>query len=142
MTVSRGSLLGDKVERLSVVSITYKLNKARIRQKQLEGIECNSRSAVWGDDDAHFDLALEQFGVDVDKIHDTPTCPERIFNCWVEDWEVNCIKDNGAAAKHKLLNKYGGLVFTDDADGKTHFTLSETNVYWKPYSGGWVVYSW
>ena len=140
MTVSRGRLLGDKIERLSVVSTTYKLDKARIRQKQLEGIECNSRSAVWGDDDANFDLALEQFGVDVDKIHDTPTCPERIFNCWLEDWEVNCIKDRGAAAKHKLVNKYGGLVFTDDADGKTQYTILETNMYWKPYrGGGWCI---
>ena len=38
MTVSRGSLLGDKVERLSVGSTTYKLNKARIRQKHSRGL--------------------------------------------------------------------------------------------------------
>ena len=68
MTVSRGSLHGDKAERLSVVSTTYRLDKARIRQKQLEGIECNSRSAVWGDDDAHFDLALEKFGLKISQM--------------------------------------------------------------------------
>ena len=50
MTVSRGRLLGDKIERLSVVSTTYKLDKTRIRQKQLEEIECSSRDAVWGND--------------------------------------------------------------------------------------------
>ena len=81
MTVSRGSLHGDKVERLSVVSTTYKLDKARIRQKELKEIECSSRDAVWGDDDENVDLALEQFGVDVSKLHDTPACPKRILNC-------------------------------------------------------------
>ena len=100
----------------------------------------SSRDAVWGGDDEHFDLALGQFGVDVSKLHDTPTCPERIFNCWLEDWEETCIKDNGAAAKHRLLNKYGGLVFTDDAAGKTQYTISETNMSWKPHrGGGWCV---
>ena len=35
------------------------------------------------------------------------------------------------------MNKYGGLKFTDDADAKTQYTISETNMYWKPYRGGW-----
>ena len=73
MTISRGSLHGDKVERLSVVSTTYKLDKARIRQKKLEDIECSSRDAVWGDDDENVDLALEQFGMDGSKLRDMPT---------------------------------------------------------------------
>ena len=80
--------------------------------------------------------------MDINEIHNTPTCPERIYNCWFEDWEVICIKDKGAAAKHRLLNEYGGLVFIDDAEGKTQYKNSETNMYWKPYGGGWMVCSW
>ena len=142
LTAGRGHLGGEKIECLSMIFTAYKLDKAKFRQRQLEGIECSSKNAVWGDDDEQFDLALEQFGVDVSKLHDTPTCSKRICNCWLEDWKKACIKDKGAVAKHRLLNKYGGLVFTDDAAGKTQYTISETNMYWKPYRGGWVVYSW
>ena len=73
MTVSRGRLHGDKIERLSVVSATYKLDKARIRQKEVEYIECSSHDAVWDDNDENVDLALEQFGMDGSKLRDMPT---------------------------------------------------------------------
>ena len=62
--------------------------------------------------------------------------PKRTCNCWLEDLEVTCIKDKGATSKHRLLHKYGGLFFTDDAKGKMQNTILETNMYHKLYRRG------
>ena len=47
MTAGRASLGGEKIERMSINSKAYNLDKARVRQKQLDESECSSRNAVW-----------------------------------------------------------------------------------------------
>ena len=110
---------------------------------QTEGngkIDCEDKGALWGDEDEQFDLELENFGVDVDQIKNTPTCPKRLFKCWIEDWEEPLLKTNTGVAKGKLLAKYGGLVFTDDKTPFTQYTISDSKMHWQPYrGGGWCV---
>ena len=78
--------------------------------------------------------------MDVDHIKNTPTCPTRLFNCWIEDWEEPLLKTNSGVAKGKLLAKYGGLVFTDDKEPFTQYTIFESVMHWQMYQGGgWCV---
>ena len=46
MPAEQGSLGGEEVESISIMSTAYKLNRDRSRQKQLEDIECSSSHAV------------------------------------------------------------------------------------------------
>ena len=76
--------------------------------------------------------------MDLNEIYNMPTSPERIFNLRLEDSEVICIKDKGAEANHRLLNKCRGFLFTDDVDGNTQYIMLEINLYRKPYrSSAW-----
>ena len=81
------------------------MDTPRNKKKQLKDIECSSSWAAWGEGNDHVDLALTDVGVSINEILNTPTCPEIIFKCWLEYWEVVCIKDRGDAAKHRLFNK-------------------------------------
>ena len=124
---------------LSIISTMHKLNSAQIMRERLEKIDCQHKSALWGDKDLAFDLGLEKFGLDINAIRNTPTVPERIFRGWIEDWEKELFTVNDAVAKYKLLQKYKGLVFTDDKH-ETTYTISTTKMYWKSYlGGGWCV---
>ena len=113
----RVGLGSDKIEKLSIISMTHKLNKARIRHLEMEKLNCEDKGALWRNEDERFDLELENFGVNIDDINDTPACPKRYFRCWVEQWEVPLHNENFAAEKYKFLQKYKGLVFTDNFDG-------------------------
>ena len=136
---SRSHLGADKVEKLSIISTTHKLETARIKRKSLELIDCKHKYALWGDEDAAFDLGLDKFGVDIEAINSTPTCPRQIFRCWFEDWELPLISNKSAVAKIRLLEKYKGLVFTD-MDNDVTYTISTDTMYWKSYRGrGWCV---
>ena len=106
----------------------------------MEQLECKSRGALWGDKDKWFDLELDNFGVGIETIHNTPTCPKRLFHCWIEDRVKPLLKINTAAAKHLVQNKYKGLFFIDDIPKKEVYTILEVNMYWKPFRGGnWCV---
>ena len=49
------------------------------------------------------------------------------------------LKENSAAAKNVSLQKYQGLLFSDDYDGVL-YTISSEKMFWKPYrGGGWCV---
>jgi hypothetical protein len=143
-TSRRARLGGGKIEKLTVVSSTYKLNKARIKRQELEKLTCTSRDALWGEEDESFDLALTTFGVNVGAIRNTPTVPVRLFHCWIETWEEPLLKSNRATSKIRLLQKYKGLVFKDDDETTDPpcitYTISSERMYWKPYrGGGWCV---
>ena len=46
MTAGQVTLGGEKIERLSIISAAYMLEKARIKKKQLEEIKCSSKSVL------------------------------------------------------------------------------------------------
>ena len=87
---TRSRLKGPKAEKLSIISTSYKLNKVRMHRREMEKLNCVHAGALWGDEDECFNLELENFGVDLDAINDTPTCPKRVFHCWIEKWEDLC----------------------------------------------------
>lgn len=52
------------------------------------------------------------------NVNNTPT---RFFRAWLEDWEIEIVKDNDDPVKineAKFLKKYGGLVWYDHIDEK------------------------
>ena len=53
----------------------------------------------------------------------------RVFRAWVEDWEKEAIKSNGAVAAVRLLEKHKDLVFVDAKENKT-FTIHSKNMEW------------
>ena len=107
---------GDKIKKFTIVSSTYKLNKARIKCQDLEKLTCTSSNALCGEEDERFDLVLANFGVNVEAILNSPTVPIRLFHCWIETWEEPLLKTNNVTSKIRLLQKYKGLVFKDDDD--------------------------
>ena len=68
-------------------------------------------------------MQLEKFGVNVDDIKKLALVPERLFRCWIKDWEEPLLKNNDAVAKIRLLQKYGGLVIKD-VDEDIVYTIS------------------
>ena len=97
---------------------------------------------LWTEDDYNVVYSLED-----DDDDDKTTAVSKInrtFRAWLEDWETEAIRKNDPVAEHKLLRKYGGLMW-QDPDCKTHtkyflsdgetmkwFRLTKTN-------GGWAL---
>jgi hypothetical protein len=63
------------------------LNKARIKRQELEKLTCTRKNTLWGEDNKRFDLALANFGVNVEAILNTPIVPVQLSHCWIETWE-------------------------------------------------------
>ena len=80
-------------------------------------------------------MELENFGVDLDAINDTPTCLKRIFCYWIKKWEETLLKDNKDIANLRLLRKYSGLVFTDDVEPFETVVISQDKMQLKPFKG-------
>ena len=91
---------------------------------------------MWGDEDECFNLKLENFGVEIDTRNDTPTCLKRVICCCIKTWEEPLLKDNKAVTKSRLLRKYSGLVYTDDAEPFEIFAISQDKTHYKPFGGG------
>jgi hypothetical protein len=37
-----------------------------------EGIQCSNKNVLWGNKDENFDVALKEFGVNINAIHNIP----------------------------------------------------------------------
>jgi hypothetical protein len=66
---------------------------------------------MFGDDNINFELQLEKWDVDSDKLKKPEV--QCVFQAWVEDWEEEIRRMNDAVVENKLLQKYQGLVFYD-----------------------------
>ena len=73
--------------------------------KEIEKLNCMNAGELWGDQDEHFNLELENFGVDLDAINDTPTCLKRIFCYWTEKWGETLLKDIKVVVKNKVAQE-------------------------------------
>jgi hypothetical protein len=89
--------------------------------------------ALWGDEDERFNLELENFGVDLDAVNETPICTKRMFRCWIEKSEKPLLKENKALAKIWLLGRYGGLLFPDGEEPFETCYISKDKMHWKPF---------
>lgn len=80
-----------------------------------------------------FDLKLESFGVDLASLKAKTIT--RIFRCWVEEWEKECIKHNDPVSERKLLEKYKGMRFVD-SDSYKVVTICDDALYWRKRQKG------
>ena len=78
---------------------------------------------MFGDDDINFDLQLEKFGVDTNRLRENVV--QHVFHAWVEDWEQEDRK-NGCVVEARLLEntqlslsgkKHGSFDIDEAMDG-------------------------
>ena len=66
----------------------------------------------------------------------------RVFKCYFEDWEKECLHRKDDISKAKFLQKYGGLEF-DDVDAPVHWWIDSEKMHLhrrsKKEDGGWCV---
>ena len=84
--------------------------------REIEKLNYVNVGVLWGYEDQCFNLELENFGVDLDAINDTPAFPKRVTHYWIKKYEATLLQDNKVVAKTRLIKKYSGLVFTDNAE--------------------------
>ena len=77
---------------------------------------------------------LQDVGVDTNALTETSTT--RVFRAWVEDWELERMKDNDAIMEARLLKKYKGLAFFDPDDRKTYTVAKENLEFWRGKKDG------
>ena len=130
--------LGAKAtEMQSIIYTTARIATARIKATQYEGIITVPGSGMWNDDDINFDLDLENFGVDTAVLRNVSR--NRIFRCWVEDWEKEAKSKNDPVQEARLLQKYKDMVFYDPDNG-VNYTVHPGNMeYQRGRGGGWMV---
>ena len=129
----RSKIGSDKLMKQAALYTSSNLRRARIKRAELEKTDCTSKEARWGDEDEHFDLGLEKWGVDIDALKQAAV-PRRLLRCWIESWENTM--ENTPVMRQKLLAKYGGLVFDDiDVTPPVRMTVSSTKIKFIKYQG-------
>lgn len=115
-------------------------------QATLFGAHCTEKAAIkreildrdvncfWDEDD--FDhLGLAKYGA-------APVAPQRQrhFNCWLEDWESENLKNNDVVVEAKLLRKYRDLQWYDP-DQDVNFVVCSRRMHFSKTKGsrGWCV---
>ncbi len=76
---------------------------------QNEKLDAKGPNAMFCDDDINFDLQLEIWDVDSDRLKKPKV--QRVFHTWVEDWEEDTRKTNDAVAEAHLIQKYKSLSY-------------------------------
>ena len=91
---------------------------------------------MWNDDDINFDLDLENFRVDTAVLRSVSR--NRIFRCWVEDWEKEARSKNDPVQEARLLQKYKDMRFYD-LDNQVNYTIHPGNMeFQRGRGGGWM----
>jgi hypothetical protein len=112
-------------------------------QATVYGAACAERAALESKFKEHREITswedtdLERLGMpylDVQALVQA-TIPVRLYNCWTEDWETECIHTSqpNSVNAAKLLAKYGGLRFGDgdkhDLDNYCLYTIHDSKLY-------------
>jgi len=92
---------------------------------------------LWNDNDAKFQLGLENFAADEANGVPQVRNPRRLFHAWREDWEQVSSKTNDLVHETRLLLKYAGLRWLDP-DSNTMFIAERDNMEWRR-GLGWCV---
>jgi len=117
-TDKRSHLSGNSVRMQATIFGGACMEKARaLRVNKEKDFE------LWNDDDVEFQLGLENWNREQKSV----TNPRRIFNAWLEDWELISLKINDVVEEVKLFRKYGGLKWFDP-DTKKKICCTSTYV--------------
>lgn len=131
----RSGIGGDNIERQSVLYSTAKIEEARIFQQNLEKPDAGV-DGMWGDDDLNFDLQLEKWDVDINELKQPEVT--RIFQCWLEPWEIEGMKDSGPLAEKRFVRKYAGLQLYH-LDFEKLYTIHDNLEFVKGRGNGWML---
>lgn len=143
-TNKRSHLSGDRIKKQATIYGASCMFEATTKREIPTKYEYDSSwkpSRYWTEDDGNL---IYNYGDNVEDNDTTSSKPKRIFNAWVEDWEIGYIRNNDPVAEQKLLKKYGGLMWKD-ADCTTHqkfFLSSKESMKWfrlTKKGGGWCV---
>ena len=92
---------GPTVEKLTIISTSYTLSKAKAHRREMKELNFAEEGAPWGDEDNHFNLELDNFGVDLNVTNNTPTYPKTVICCWIE----KSAERQQGCSKHQVAQK-------------------------------------
>jgi hypothetical protein len=49
-----------------------------MHRREIEKLNCVNAGELWGNKDEHLNMELDNYGVDLDAIKETPTCLKRV----------------------------------------------------------------
>ena len=133
-TNKRAHLRHKSMEMQSTIFVSACMESARIRRNE-RMIDPGAAINFWTDDD--FDVNLESWGISSANM----ARKQRIFRCWVEEWEQKLIddKDKGPVAEAKLWEKYKHIVWTDPDNDDALFTATSVLFRGGKKNGEWYV---
>ena len=143
-TNKRSHLSGDRIKKQATIYGASCMFEAATKRDLPTKYEYDSSwkpNRYWTEDDGNLIYTLGNEG---DQSGTILSAPKRTFNAWFEDWELDAVRKNDPVAEHKLLKKYGGLMWKD-ADCTTHtkYFISDSNsMKWfrlTKKGGGWAV---
>ena len=94
-------LSGESTKKRSILFVSSKIALARITCDQMEKIDAVGGHQMFGDDEMHFDLQLEKFGINAGALKVREV--QRVFRAWVEDWEEEARKKKNCVCEAQLL---------------------------------------
>jgi hypothetical protein len=125
----RAHLSGDKVKKQATIFGATCIERAQLKKKRSLFSSDKSNDSdlpvVWDDED--FDDTMEAFGYE----HTVPKQPKRVFKAWFEDWEAEIVNKRNDLHEHKLLAKYGGMVWKDPDSNYKLFTADSKFMMWQ-----------
>jgi hypothetical protein len=131
-TGKRSHLSADKAQKQATVYGASCIDKRRsVEAAEESGGFCLANR--WTDADLAIDMGLESWGGNPGNVP-APVAPKRLFKAWIEDWEYECIHDKDPVAEQRLLQKYGGMRWTDPDD--EHNELCIADVVDMEFQGG------
>jgi hypothetical protein len=68
--------------------------------------------------------------------------PERLFNAWIEDWEIGAIRKKDPVNEARILHKYGGLQWRDPDNNNIILIADDKKLHWSRVTatgGGYAV---
>ena len=85
------------------------------------------RPAAYDFSDLDLNLGLEDLNI---TEHEREEPQKRIFNAWIEEWEVKILGEKKQENQARLLDKYQLMRFVDDEDG-LNYEVSPENLEFK-----------
>jgi hypothetical protein len=138
-TDKRSHLSAERTKKQATIFGSDCAERAQIERAAVARHEMDTSTLdffFWDDED--FDNELD-FNSDTYEKEQT-TKPNRLVNCWMEDWEIQLVAKKDAVAERKLLQKYGGLEFYD-IDNNVMCSICNKDMIWRRKrrggNGGW-----
>jgi len=135
-TDKRSHMSSEAVQKQATIFGASCMLNARIERESKKGTD-DDPYKFWTEDD--YDNEFSSFSHSKKK-STSENC--RVFKCYFEDWEKECLHRKDDISKAKFLQKYGGLEF-DDVDAPVHWWIDPDRLHFqrrsKKEDGGWCV---